>query len=147
MRFFLLLVFAGFATAASAETKSAVKTTANEGKKIEALPARVYFISPHDNETLTSPFEVKFGLDGMKLDKAGIQKLGTGHHHLVIDSAPIPKGQVVPKDDRNIHYGDASSSAKLKLAPGPHTLTLQFADGAHLSMGPEMSATIHVIVK
>jgi hypothetical protein len=33
------------------------------------------------------------------------------------------------------------------LPPGSYTLTLQFADGAERSHGPEMSATIHVKVQ
>ncbi|MEQ1877840.1 MAG: DUF4399 domain-containing protein, partial [Bdellovibrionia bacterium] len=68
-------------------------------------------------------------------------------HLIIVDGAAIPKGQVVPKDETNIHYGKAETTTELKLTPGDHTLTLQFADGNHLSYGPELSQTIKVKVK
>jgi hypothetical protein len=34
----------------------------------------------------------------------------------------------------------------MELAPGEHTLTLQFADGAHMSYGPTLASTIKVKV-
>ncbi|MBP6707250.1 MAG: DUF4399 domain-containing protein, partial [Achromobacter sp.] len=39
------------------------------------------------------------------------------------------------------------TETELKLAPGKHTLTMQFADGAHRSYGPDLSSTISVTVK
>jgi hypothetical protein len=55
-------------------------------------------------------------------------------------------GTVVPKDDTHLHYGQAQTEAQLMLTPGPHTLTMQFADGAHMSYGPQMSASIKITV-
>ena len=109
--------------------------------------ARVYFVEPKDGATVTSPVHVKFGVDGMSVAPAGTMTEGTGHHHLLIDEKPIPKGTVVPMDDRNLHYGKGQTEADVKLPPGDHTLTMQFADGAHRSYGPEMSQTIKVHVK
>jgi hypothetical protein len=109
--------------------------------------ARVYFVEPKDGATVTSPVHVKFGVDGMTVAPAGTMTEGTGHHHLLIDEKPIPKGTVVPMDDKNLHYGKGQTEADVKLPPGDHTLTMQFADGAHRSYGPEMSQTIKVHVK
>ncbi len=108
--------------------------------------ARVYFVEPKDGATVTSPVHVKFGVDGMKIAPAGTMTEGTGHHHLVIDGGPVPKGTVVPADD-HIHYGKGQTETDVKLPPGDHTLTMQFADGAHRSYGPEMASTITVHVK
>lgn len=108
---------------------------------------KVSFGSPKEGETVPGTFTVKMQITGMKIKKAGVLDVGTGHHHLIVDGAAIPKGQVVPKDETNIHYGGGETTAKLTLKPGPHTLTLQFADGNHLSYGPELSQTIKVIVK
>jgi hypothetical protein len=83
----------------------------------------------------------------MKVAPAGTMTEGTGHHHLIIDGAAVPKGTVVPADDTHIHYGKGQTEADVKLPPGDHTLTMQFADGAHRSYGPEMSSTIKVHVK
>ena len=55
-------------------------------------------------------------------------------------------GTVVPKDDTHLHYGQAQTEAQLMLTPGPHTLTMQFADGAHMSYGPQMASTIKITV-
>ncbi len=59
----------------------------------------------------------------------------------------MPAGEVIPADDKHLHFGKGQSEAEVKLTPGPHTLTLQFADGAHRSYGPELSKTIKITVK
>jgi hypothetical protein len=112
-----------------------------------ATPAKVHFVKPHDKEIVPPTFPVEFAVDGMTVAKAGETKTGTGHHHLIIDGKPVAKGQVVPKDETHRHFGDASTATSLTLKPGMHTLTLQFADGAHKSFGEEYSTTISVQVK
>jgi hypothetical protein len=109
--------------------------------------ARVYFVEPKDGATVTSPVHVKFGVDGMSIAPAGTMTDGTGHHHLLIDGKPLPKGTVIPANDTSLHYGKGQTEADVPLSPGDHALTLQFGDGAHRSYGPEMSQTIKVHVK
>jgi len=46
----------------------------------------VYFINLKDGQDATSPFLVQFGLSGMGIAPAGVDKPNTGHHHLLIDS-------------------------------------------------------------
>jgi Domain of unknown function (DUF4399) len=48
--------------------------------------ASVYFINLKDGETVTSPFKVQFGLTGMGIAPAGVERPNTGHHHLLIDT-------------------------------------------------------------
>jgi hypothetical protein len=108
---------------------------------------RVYFVEPKDGAEVTSPFKVKFGLEGMKIGPLGDLKAGIGHHHLVVDGKPIEKEQVVPADEKHLHYGKGQTEAEITLPPGEHTLTLQFADGAHRSYGKDMSESIKVKVK
>jgi hypothetical protein len=109
--------------------------------------ARVYFVEPKDGATVTSPVHVKFGVDGMSVAPAGTMTEGTGHHHLLIDGKPLPKGTVIPANDTSLHFGKGQTEADVKLPPGDHTLTMQFGDGAHRSYGPEMSQTIKVHVQ
>ncbi|EKS68309.1 hypothetical protein BURK_024805 [Burkholderia sp. SJ98] len=109
--------------------------------------ARVYFVEPKDGATVTSPVHVRFGVDGMSVAPAGTMTDGTGHHHLLIDSKPLPKGTVIPANDTSLHFGKGQTEADVKLPPGDHTLTMQFGDGAHRSYGPEMSQTIKVHVQ
>ncbi len=107
----------------------------------------VSFVEPQDGATVTSPVHVKFAVDGMTVAPAGTMTPGTGHHHLLIDSGPLAKGTVVPANDKSIHYGKGQTETDVPLAPGDHTLTAQFADGAHRSYGPDWSKTITVHVK
>ena len=82
----------------------------------------------------------------MAIHPAGELVAKTGHHHLIVDGAPIPAGKMVPVDAKHIHFGKGQTETVLKLTPGLHTLTLQFADGAHGSYGPNLSSTIQVTV-
>jgi hypothetical protein len=90
---------------------------------------------------------VKFGVEGMKIVPAGTMTEGTGHHHLIIDGAALPKGEVIPANDKSLHFGKGQTETDLTLPPGDHTLTLDFGDGAHRSYGPAMSQTVTVHVK
>jgi len=117
---------------------------------LPAVPAgaKVFFKNIKDGGSVTSPFKVEMGIDGLKLDTAGAIVAGTGHHHLLIDAGDsIPAGQVVPKDATHIHFGKAQSETQVTLTPGKHVLTLQFADGIHRSYGGQLAATITVNVK
>ena len=147
------------AAASSDTTKSAADSSmqmapkADSSQAIAALPAvpagaKVYFKNLKDGQTVSSPFKVEMGVDGMQLDTAGAIVPGTGHHHLLIDAGDsIPAGQVVPKDAQHMQCGRAKSSTQVTMPAGNHELTLQFADGIHRSYGSQMAATINVIVK
>ncbi|OAJ51322.1 rod shape-determining protein RodA [Paraburkholderia ginsengiterrae] len=112
-----------------------------------AQAAGVSFVQPADGATVSNPVHVVFGVDGMSVAPAGTMTEGTGHHHLLVDGKPLPKGEVIPANDKSLHFGKGQTEADLTLPPGDHTLTLQFGDGAHRSYGPEMSKTITVHVK
>lgn len=110
---------------------------------------KIFFIEPADGAVVTSPLKVKFGMKGMKLCQANIASKNKkcGHHHLLIDKGFIAEGQPVPTDENHIHFGKMQQEAEITLTPGKHSLTLQFADYAHLSFGEKLSATINVEVK
>ena len=108
--------------------------------------ARVFFIEPATGSTVASPVAIKMGVEGMTVSPAGTVTPGTGHHHLIVDGKPGALGEVVPADDTHIHYGKGQTEASLALPPGPHTLTLQFADGMHRSYGPTMSSMVQITV-
>jgi hypothetical protein len=111
--------------------------------------ARVYFIEPKDGATVPQKFHVKMGVDGIKVRPAGEapDEMTSGHHHLVIDSAPVAAGQPVPNDEKHMHFGKGQTETDLTLPPGKHTLLLQFADGAHRSFGPKLMQKIEITVK
>ena len=45
----------------------------------------VYFVNLSDGATVSAPVKVVFGLRGMGVAPAGIDKKGTGHHHIFLD--------------------------------------------------------------
>jgi len=112
---------------------------------------RVFFVSPKDGDTVPATFKVEFGLDGMKVRPAGEDATDktSGHHHILVDNEQgfIEAGQVVPKDEAHIHFGKGETSTTLTLSPGKHKLSLQLADGAHISYGKDLSASITVTVE
>ena len=107
----------------------------------------VWFVEPKDGATVSSPFKVVFGVKGMAVEPAGDVKPNSGHHHLLINLGPMPSGEVIPVDATHLHYGKAQTEAEVTLPPGTYKLTMQFANGAHVSYGPAMAATISVTVK
>jgi hypothetical protein len=110
--------------------------------------AEVYFISPKDGETVSSPVTVKFGLKGMGVAPAGIALENTGHHHLVIDADAPPLGAPVPADATHVHYGKGQTETTVELKPGKHTLLLVLGDQLHVPHDPAvMSKKITVTVK
>lgn len=119
----------------------------HEGACSQSCTLGPQFISPKDGDTVASPLPIKMGIKGMKVHKAGDIIEGTGHHHLIIDGAYVAENEVVPADDQHIHFGKGQTETTIKLKPGKHTLTLQFADGHHQSYGKVMSRTIHITVK
>jgi hypothetical protein len=143
----------GSDTTAASATDTSMAHMPDSAAKITALPdvpagAKVFFKNLKDGQTVSSPVKVEMGVEGIKLDSAGAIVAGSGHHHLLVDAGDsIASGQVVPKDSTHYHYGKAQTSAEIKLAPGEHTLTLQFGDGIHRSYGAKLAATIKVKVK
>ncbi len=110
--------------------------------------AEVYFISPKDGETVSSPVTVRFGLKGMGVAPAGTQKDATGHHHLLIDAPLPPLDQPVPTDDHHKHFGAGQTETTVTLPPGKHTLQLLLGDFAHIPHDPPVkSPPISITVK
>ena len=109
--------------------------------------AKVMFTEPKDGAVVKSPVALKFGVEGMAVKPAGTQDAGTGHHHLIIGPAGIAPGKQVPKDETHIHYGKGQTEATVELPKGEHKLTMQFADGNHISFGKPLSTTITITVE
>jgi hypothetical protein len=110
--------------------------------------AEVYIISPNDGETVSSPVVVKFGLKGMGVAPAGIDKPNTGHHHLIIDAKLPDFNRPVPMDDNHKHFGGGQTETTIELTPGKHTLQLIMGDKAHIPHKPAVfSRQITITVK
>ena len=111
--------------------------------------AKAYIISPSDGEKVSSPVTVRFGLKGMGVAPAGVEKKHTGHHHLLIDVKELPqKGSPVPADDNHRHFGKGQTETTINLALGKHTLQLIMGDHNHVPHDPPVvSEKITIRVK
>jgi len=110
--------------------------------------AKVFFVNLKDGQKIKSPFKVQMGVSGIALDSAGVIKPASGHHHILIDAGDsLTAGTVVPKDSTHLHFGNAQKEAEVKLTPGKHQLTLQYADGIHRSYGGKLASSVTVTVQ
>ena len=111
--------------------------------------ASVYIVSPSHGEVVSSPVTVRFGLKGMGVAPAGVEKDKTGHHHLLIDVSTLPSMDApIPADDRHKHFGGGQTEVTIELSPGEHTLQLLLGDFSHIPHDtPVMSEKITITVK
>ncbi len=133
------------------DTNSTTTTNATPPTTIdnsnEPKDSGVYFVNLKNGEIVKSPVIVQMGVKGKTVVPMGTLDVKTGHHHLIIDGSFTEKGQIVNKDSTHLHFGKGQTVDTLKLSPGTHTLTLQFADGVHQSYGKDWSNTITIVVK
>jgi hypothetical protein len=142
--YILSLVVVAFA-ACNNQTEN--QETEEEVVETEEITGSVSFVNIKDGDTLASPFLLEMGVEGMIVEPKGEPRKGYGHHHLLINDGPIEKGIVIVADSTHIHYGGGQTSDSVTLAPGNYALTLQFADGLHVSYGEDWANTINVVVQ
>ena len=110
--------------------------------------ARANIVSPQDGATVSSPVAVIFGLQGMGIAPAGVEKAKTGNYHLNIDAALPPADEPVPADDNHRHFGGGQTEVTIDLTPGTHTLQLIMGDHNHVPHDPPVaSEKITITVK
>ena len=112
-----------------------------------AVSPSVGFEQPADSATVSSPFEVVMAATGLVVEPSGEVNEGAGHFHILVDTDFVPAGQVIPTDEQHLHYGKGQTEISLELAPGEHTLRLQFADGLHTALeGDQYRGQIEIVV-
>jgi len=131
-------------------------TAALAGETPSPAGARVFFINLKDGDTVAAPVTVVFGIEGMDVAPAGSDMPNSGHHHLLVDRAPLGEGPDgaeelnanLPADASHIHFGKGQTETVLELAPGPHTLQLVLGDANHIPHNPPVvSDHITITVK
>ena len=101
--------------------------------------AEAYIQSPADGSAVTSPVTIRFGLRGIGVAPAGVERDNTGHHHLLIDvsEADMPSFDLpLPATDQVRHFGLGQTETSLELEPGEHTLQLVLGDHLHIPHAP-----------
>jgi hypothetical protein len=123
-----------------------------QAKKPAAKKARVFFIEPKNNATVTSPVHMKFGSEGIEISPVPpgdikTARPGMAHYHVGIDQDCLPAGQTIVKGTPSwVHFGDGKSEFDSQLTPGKHKLALQLGDDLHNTI-PNTCTTITVNVK
>ncbi len=105
----------------------------------------VYIVAPADGDSVSSPVTVVFGLSGMGIAPAGVEREGTGHHHLLINQDLPVLDQPVPASDTYVHFGGGQTQTVLDLPPGEHTLQLLLADHNHIPHDPPVISEVVTI--
>ncbi len=115
---------------------------AADGRTPSPDGARVYIIAPEDGAAVSSPVTVLFGLEGMGVAPAGVDKEHTGHHHLLID-VPVPNlDEPIPADDNHVHFGGGQTQVSVELPPGEHSLQLVLGDQNHIPHDPVVASKV-----
>jgi hypothetical protein len=116
-------------------------------RKSSPAGARVYLIGLSNGSVLSPNPDLHFGLVGMGVAPAGIDKPNTGHHHLLVDTDMPELTQPIPNDFNHLHFGAGQTEAKVTLPLGWHTLQLLLGDANHVPHDPPvMSEQIKVLV-
>jgi len=116
-------------------------------RKPAPADARVYFVGLQDGSVLPQKATIRFGLVGMGVAPAGIERANTGHHHLLIDSKLPPLDLPIPNDFNHLHFGAGQTEAEVTLPLGTHTLQLILGDENHVPHNPPiLSKPIKVTV-
>ncbi len=127
-------------TAPPQVTASTPQLSSGYQKVVSAPDARVYFLNLRNGMTVSNPVKVVFGLSGMGVAPAGLEKAGTGHHHLLVDVAAWDANAPLPANDNFRHFGLGQTETTVNLAPGVHTLQLVLADQNHIPHHPVVSS-------
>ena len=134
---------------AALRISASTPTLAGGYKKVAApAAAAVYFVHLKNGDVVTNPVLVQFGLRGIGVAPAGMEKENTGHHHLLIDVAEVDVNAPLPTTDNVRHFGGGQTEVRVELKPGTHTLQLLLADHNHIPHHPVViSERIAVTVK
>jgi hypothetical protein len=123
---------------AVASTAGPAPSQAAGARHPSAPKAKVYLVYPKDGDYVSLKPVIRFGLVGMGIAPAGIEKANTGHHHLIIDAPLPPFGEPIPTDFNHLHFGAGQTEAQITLSPGRHTLQLLLGDANHVPHDPPL---------
>jgi hypothetical protein len=161
LKFGALLVVCGVLTACGQQEPAAPAPSATPPAAAPATPppapaalarkpapagAMAYIIEPADGARVTNPVRVVFGLKGIGVAPAGVDRNDAGHHHLLVD-APLPAdlGLPIANDEQHRHFGGGQTEVELTLAPGRHTLQMLLGDHLHIPHDPPIASSVVTI--
>jgi hypothetical protein len=150
----VVVAFLAVSATACGGGKSKSAQSASTTATTSAPPVAVQIKSPAPGtEVKGNVVALDLSVEGVTIQPANGDTSGkTGHFHVFVDRAPVPFGQVIPKEPGIIHTSDNPVTVA-GLSPGKHKLTVAVGDGAHRSishspaelevtvLGPSVEAT------
>jgi Domain of unknown function (DUF4399) len=114
---------------------------------------KVFFVQPKNGDTIKTLSTFRFGNEQVTIAAVPPGELtpeqvrpGMTHYHIGVDTDCLPPGQVIPKADPWIHFGDGKSEIEMQLKPGQHKLVLQSGDDMHRTIeGLCETITVNVV--
>jgi Domain of unknown function (DUF4399) len=114
---------------------------------------KVFFVQPKNGDTIKTLSTFRFGNEQVTIAAVPPGELtpeqvrpGMTHYHIGVDTGCLPPGQVIPKADPWIHFGDGKSEIEMQLKPGQHKLVLQSGDDMHRTIeGLCETITVNVV--
>ena len=132
--------------AEEAEPEEAATEATAETAESAGAP-RIWFVTPKDGDTVSSPVKFEFASENIVIEPKGDVHAGAGHHHLGVNTECLPPGTRIPDADPWVHFGDGSNTMEMQLPPGEYTFTIQVGDGEHVTLDePGLCTTISVTV-
>lgn len=109
--------------------------------------AAVFFVTPKDGDTVSSPVDIEFGASNLTVVAAGNDVMNSGHHHLIIN-APLPDLTLpIPANEQYRHFGGGQTTTSIELEPGTYELRMLLGDHLHIPHTPPViSETITITV-
>ena len=122
---------------------------AHDGHLHNTDTSSIFIITPQNKSEVSNPINIKFGLTGMNIVPAGVEKERSGHHHLLIDVKELPDmNNPIPSTPNHIHFGKGQTETTITLTPGKHTLQLLLGNHLHVPHNPPViSKKITINVK
>ena len=134
------------APAAPATAPPPAAAPAALARKPAPAGALAYIIEPADGARVSSPVRVVFGLKGIGVAPAGVDRNDAGHHHLLVDTGmPADLSLPIPNDEQHRHFGGGQTEVELTLAPGRHTLQMLLGDHLHIPFDPPIASAVVTI--
>ena len=111
---------------------------------------QVFFVTPTNGATVTSPVAFEFGSLNLTVspvpEEVDQPRAGVGHYHIGFNTDCLSVGEIIPRTDPWVHFGDGSAIFETLLEPGDHTFAVQVGDDEHRTL-EGLCSTITITVE
>lgn len=150
--FFLILFSFYFVLLAKTNGQSTIQSTSQpvqvEPKFESKIPAKkVFILSPTEGSTVPQKFQLKLGVEGLKLSALSKMEPDSGFHKITIQGGWVSSGSVGTKAIKEVTLDKGESETALNLEPGEYTITTQFITGTNQVADALLKSSVKIKVK